>query len=386
MVMAGLFLPGAARAQSCSEGACESWAVFDPDSGTISGGSYYENNWASAIMVESYIWDPNYNYTYLGSAVDYGYAEFDFTYTPELGGTYTIAGYNWYELEDYDWIGDGSSGCTVWASAQMPYPNPTPVIQGVSPAGPWQAGTSFYIDVYGNGGANGGFGTNPSLQVTGPDGSTYFSGSCLGSNCDTDIVVWITIPSDAPGGYATATVTSDGWDGLGFMGGGSGNSPTSNGYSVELDPEPGSGDPKFMIVVYDNSYTVPGHSYVRRDVTYQVMLDDTHNAGRIAICEAVTDTNWSCNQTQPTPSIISCNGMPGATDANGEFTDSWAMYSDSFTPTGCGWDTVDAWKIFHDVWSAVTFGTLTGYLHNDAIKINGVVSPAKIPAGTKINP
>jgi len=120
---AALFLPCAAQAQSCEQGPCETWAVFDPNSGTISGGSYYENfDYSDWVMVESYIWDPSYNYTYLGSAVDYEYAEFDFSYTPQMSGMYTIVGYNSYEIEDDGWTPDGESDCSVDATG-----SPAPV-------------------------------------------------------------------------------------------------------------------------------------------------------------------------------------------------------------------------------------------------------------------
>ena len=204
--------------------------------------------------------------------------------------------------------------------------------------------------------------------------------------CDTGISASFTVPTDQSG-YATVTVTSNGYNGQGFLGGGSGDSPTSNGYSVEIDPQPGSTEPAFMIVVSDVTDKCSGcSSTVRRTVTYQAMIDSTHNAGYLAICEGVTDTNWSCSQAQPTPSITSCSGTPGGTDANGKFSDAWSLYSDSYTPAGCGWDTVDTWKSRHIDGSTVPVGTLTGYLHNDAIKINGSVSPAHMPAGTKINP
>jgi hypothetical protein len=121
---AALFLPCAAQAQSCEQGPCETWAVFDPNSGTISGGSYYENfDYSDWVMVESYIWDPSYNYTYLGSAVDYEYAEFDFSYTPQMSGMYTIVGYNSYEIEDDGWTPDGESDCSVDATG-----SPAPVM------------------------------------------------------------------------------------------------------------------------------------------------------------------------------------------------------------------------------------------------------------------
>jgi hypothetical protein len=115
VVAAGaLLLPRAARAQSCEGGTtCETVAVYDPTSNTISGYSYYENGGCSAVYVESYIWDPNWNETSVGSAEGYPSAEADFSYTPEVGGTFTIAGYNWYELEDWSWISDGSSSYSL---------------------------------------------------------------------------------------------------------------------------------------------------------------------------------------------------------------------------------------------------------------------------------
>jgi hypothetical protein len=50
---------------------------------------------------------------------------------------------------------------------------------------------------------------------------------------------------------------------------------------------------------------------------------------------------------------------------------------------GCGLNVLDHWN-----WAAHSpvqdLGTLTGYLHTNAVLINGVVSPNKIPTGTVI--
>jgi len=226
---ATLLLPCAAHAQGCSQGACESWATFDPSSGTIYGGSYYENYiYDGNVLVESYIWDPSGAWTWFGGAAGYGYAELDFSgYLPDMDGTYTVAGYNDYEIENgFTWTPDGYSTATVYALAEPPTQDPTPVIQGIGPSPPWQAGQTYNFGVWGTG-----FGTNPTLTIQWND-TTSYNTSCWGQYCDSAIGSTVTVPLDATDG--TITVTSNGYNGAGFLSGGSGDVPTSNGYDVPV--------------------------------------------------------------------------------------------------------------------------------------------------------
>jgi len=82
----------------------------------------------------------------------------------------------------------------------------TPVITSVSPSG-WNAGTTTNFTLIGSG-----FGTNPSLSIS---GSGILSYSLL-SGSDTLISGTVNIDASAPGSNATVTVTSNGYYGQPF--------------------------------------------------------------------------------------------------------------------------------------------------------------------------
>ncbi len=66
------------------------------------------------VYVEVYIWDPNYNYTYAGSAVGYMNTQEPFSFVPQMGGYYSITGFDGY-VDPYteQWIQGGSSSIGV---------------------------------------------------------------------------------------------------------------------------------------------------------------------------------------------------------------------------------------------------------------------------------
>jgi len=369
-----LSLPAVAQAQC--QGYCESWAVYDSGTNTISGYSNYEISGYDPVQgpyevyVESYIWDPEYNYTYLGSAVGYENVELSFSYTPQLTGDYTIAGYNSYAVYEGEWNSDGESSCSVYASP--PRPDPTPNITGVSPPSPWQEGQQVSVTVSGTG-----FGTSPTLTITWPDGSTY-NGSCSGAGCDTSISASVTVPSDQSGD-ATLQITSTGY-GQGFLGGGS---PTSNTATVGIDPEPGTGTPTYMIITQDYTGKCSGcTAAAARVLTYRVMV--SHGVGWSglqgtggAMCETNNYPNytWSCTGSMPTISVSACKpGQYVFTDSDGNMPgqDQWTLSSDQ-SPAGCGYDNlVDVWNAAGS--PATPVGKMSGYMHTDAISINGSVA------------
>jgi hypothetical protein len=122
---------------------------------------------------------------------------------------------------------------------------------------------------------------------------------------------------------------------------------------------------------------------VARFVTYQVRNLTNSLATNIPIGENVTTSGWNCQQTDPGNATTPCSAGT-RTGAAAEFTDEWALSSDSFTPVGCG-DNVDG----HWLWCPTgrSIGHLSGYVHTNAVKINGVVSPPNTFAqGTIINP
>jgi hypothetical protein len=123
---------------------------------------------------------------------------------------------------------------------------------------------------------------------------------------------------------------------------------------------------------------------IQRDVTYQIMNFSGTVTGTIPIGESATDTGWNCTQSFPTVRSTLCS--EGVTADAGEFTDGWSMFSDAYTPAGCGFNVADEWE-----WCASSpargVGKLTGYIHTNAVSINGVVSPPnKFASGTIINP
>jgi hypothetical protein len=75
--------------------------------------------------------------------------------------------------------------------------DPTPVVTSISPNS-WNAGTSIQVSIAGHG-----FGTNPSLTITGPGVSGYST-----AVSDTQIVATVTIAANTPGGAATIEVQS----------------------------------------------------------------------------------------------------------------------------------------------------------------------------------
>src|SRR5262249_22285255 len=85
--------------------------------------------------------------------------------------------------------------------------DPTPKITSISP-NVWSAGTTTSFTITGTG-----FGTNPSLKVSGQG----VTGSSISSASDTQIQASVTIDGSSPDGSATVTVTSNGHNGNGFL-------------------------------------------------------------------------------------------------------------------------------------------------------------------------
>ena len=165
-VVTALYLPRAAQAQSCSNGTCEVWAVYDPTYNTISGYFTYDNYEGFWVLLDAYIYYPNWNPTHLGGAVDEVSAEVDFSYTPAISGNYYLLGVNQYEVEDdYGWTFDGYSSTTVWGGPPPPYISSC-TLEGSS----WVDGQNT---IY----CTGQFLTNSvSVSAGGPEGG-YFLGS-----------------------------------------------------------------------------------------------------------------------------------------------------------------------------------------------------------------
>ncbi len=155
---------------------------------------------------------------------------------------------------------------------------------------------------------------------------------------------------------------------------GPGQISVDNSNSLEFDID----GPYNMLVSNDTIGTCNGCSTtVQRNVTYQVLNYSGSLPGAIPMCENVLLSNWSCNQSQDTPTTTTCGKTSGTTSANSTFTDSWTLGGDGFTPVGCGNNVSDTWswvassqsKIFQPV------GVLSGYTHTNAVSINNTVLP-----------
>ena len=316
---------------------------------------------------------------------DNGGVEVDLWAWPEYSGTYYVLSEN----AVWDMWGDLLWWAETVDSVSVSVPNPRPSITSVSPT-PWQAGNSYSVTVSGTG-----FGTNPTLQISGA-GVTLNSYSCSPVDvCDTTITASVTIDPGAPSENASITVTSTGYGGSGFFGS-PGESPTSSADSVEVDaaaPTPST----YMVVVSDNTIYCGGCSTaIQRKVTYRVMVN-SQLAANTQVCEAPlssTATNPPCSansQNAPSPQITAC-ASPIVTDSNGQFTDTWSVNSDAWGPPGCGN------AINNDTWQTnqspttpiIPFGMLSGGTYTNSVTILGytstIANKQPMPTGMVILP
>jgi hypothetical protein len=111
-----------------------------------------------------------------------------------------------------------------------------------------------------------------------------------------------------------------------------------------------------------------------RLVTYQVVNSDNTNAQGVPIGESLQRTTpWTCQQKDPGQIATLCTA-PGHTLSSGKFTDGWSVNSDGLTPAGCGYTvSSDTWQ-WCSTGTPKTLGVLDGYVHTDAVCINGVKS------------
>jgi hypothetical protein len=202
-----------------------------------------------------------------------------------------------------------------------------------------------------------GFGTDPTVHL--PSGIT----STGQGSTDTQIVLQ---------GVSVALSTTVSNDNVTVTAG----SQTSAPAALTVD------GPYHMIVQSDVTGLCSGCiTAVRRIVTYQIQNFSGSNAGTTSVGETGGFGASSCSpNTLPSPTTCSSNF---STLSNGTFSDVWSMNSDAYAPPGCGFTVNDHWQ-----WCphspAQTLGTLTGYIHTNAILINGVLSPAKMAPGTVV--
>ncbi len=195
-----------------------------------------------------------------------GQLQMDFTVTYNTGGQYDLTSQSTWNADSVSVTSSGlASGLTAgsaWISvvdrsvpiageicltapADNPCPvifgpteevlgtvnDPTPVVSSVSPSS-WNAGQVTSITIGGKG-----FGTAPTVAISGPSGSIPFTQSGLPS--DTSIAGTVSVPANSAGGSATVTVTSHGYNGSGFICGTACQStPNGSNNNVQVDAVP----------------------------------------------------------------------------------------------------------------------------------------------------
>jgi hypothetical protein len=125
---------------------------------------------------------------------------------------------------------------------------------------------------------------------------------------------------------------------------------------------------------------------VARRTNYQVTQFSNVSSGTVWMGETPTVSGWSCSGPDPGSEFKACSAQFQA--QSGFFTDEWSLVA-MHSPAGCGDNVHDVWQ-----WCAppIPFvprpvGTLDGYVHTDAVNINGVVNPPNsFPPNTVILP
>jgi hypothetical protein len=246
-------------------------------------------------------------------------------------------------------VEDADSGdyCESGTEAQMTV---TPSITSISPSTVLIADTGTSVTITGTG-----FGTSPTLNL--PTGVSPSGQSAT----NTQITVTLTASGSATVGNSNITVTVSG--------------QTSNTKQLVLD------GPYQMEVTGDTSGPCSGcTSTIQRSVSYQAKNFSGSNAGIATFCEVPSPTSWNCSQGQPGVTANSCPSN-GYDSYDGTFIDSWTLGSNGYTPTGCGLNISDPWY-----WAYTSpntpIGTPAGFIHTNAIEIDGVTTPSQLSSGT----
>lgn len=206
------------------------------------------------------------------------------------------------------------------------------------------------------------FGTSPTLNL--PPGVT----SSNQQSSNTQIIVTLTASASATVGNGNISVNASG--------------QTSNTKQIALD------GPYDMVVLSDTNLPVcVGCTTRKRLVTYQVKNFSGSNAGETNICEIPTTPPANCSPKYPGGQWAACPSLK-YTDSNGQFTDQWSLSDyDIYSPPTCGINvTPDQWYWGLHYASGQHMATLSGYIHVNAIQINGTTTPggSGLPIGVAV--
>jgi hypothetical protein len=237
---------------------------------------------------------------------------------------------------------------------------PKPTIIAVTPNVVMAGSTNVQVTITGSG-----FGTAAAVNL--PAGAAVVDNTQ--KTADQKITLSVNVSADAAFGTSSITVTANG--------------ATSNDADFTLD------GPIYMSVVSDTwDYCTGCSTTVRRKVAYQIMNASGASSNAIPVCEAPLITNGpACTPAVPPPSFTACTSP--YTAAGGQFTDTWSLNSDAYAPVGCGFSIADTWGWSPNVTVMRNFATLSGYVHTNAVNVNGFVVPptsGEMPVGTNIHP
>jgi hypothetical protein len=260
-----------------------------------------------------------------------------------------------------------SDGTFTIGSTSFPVQSPT--ITGISPDTIALGATNVQVTISGST-----FGSSPTVNL--PSGVTIHNGNQ--ASTDSSVVIAVDVAFTATIGNNNISVTAGG--------------QSSNNYQVVLD------GPYSLIVEDDTTaYFNNNSAYdVQRFMTYQIQSFSNTNASSVQICEIPSNTssNPPCSPAVPSPTANWCSGVAGqianphTTTSDGRYTDGWTLAAANtyYSPSGCGINITDPW--YWNPQSSIRdeLGQPSGYVHTNAIQIDGYVSTPtnqnKIPVGS----
>jgi hypothetical protein len=141
-----------------------------------------------------------------------------------------------------------------------------------------------------------------------------------------------------------------------------------------------------MMVIVDTTGVCSGcHTTVARFVKYQMQNASNLGFGALQIGEFEAQGTNTCGNGDWV-GTTTCSQLV-YTDTLSQFVDEWSVNTDNVPNPSCGVPVIqDTWMWCKPLGGTEDAGTLTGYTNANSIKINGVISPNKMPQGTIIRP